>query len=58
MDFGKPCVFPLGARVVLVGPSSGVGGVLSFTEAERFLSADCFAPVAADDFFFAAVCNV
>jgi hypothetical protein len=57
MDFGKPCVFPLGARVVLAAASSGVGGVLSFTVAERFLSADCFAPVAAADFFFTAVSN-
>jgi hypothetical protein len=57
MDFGKPCVFPLGARVVLAGASSGVGGVLAFTEAERFLSADCFTPVAEDAFLFAAICN-
>ena len=51
MDFGKPCVFPLGARAVLVGASSCVGGVEPFTESERFLSADCFDPVAADRFY-------
>lgn len=57
MDFVKPFVFTLGARVVLVGASSCVAGVGHFSEAERFLSADCFAPVAVDDFSFAAACS-
>jgi len=57
MDFGKPFVFTLGARMVLAGACSCVASVGPFSEAERFLSADCFAPVTADDFSFAAACN-
>lgn len=57
MDFGKPFVFTLGARVALVGPSSCVAGVGPLSDAGKFLSADCFAPLAVDDFSFAAACN-